>query len=71
VRGSASVPARFYVLLALVLVGLSAGYAALVLYSASWPAAAALRPLYSSLYDWQPRGYTAGEFAGLRLPVIE
>jgi len=42
--------------------GLSAGYAALVLYSASWPAVAALR----DFYDWHPRAYTAGEFWGLR-----
>ncbi|MGI4762178.1 MAG: hypothetical protein ACRYF0_15830 [Janthinobacterium lividum] len=41
---------------------LSAGYAALVLYSASWPAAAALR----TSSDWQPRAYTAGEFYTLR-----
>jgi hypothetical protein len=59
----APLPARFYGLLALAVVGLSAGYAALVLYSASWPEAAALR----DFYDWQPRAYTAGEFAGLRL----
>ena len=53
---------RFYALLALVVVGLSAGYAALVLYSASWPEAAGLR----TLYDWQPRAYSAAEFGGLR-----
>jgi hypothetical protein len=69
VRGPAPVPARFYGLLALAVLGLSAGYAALVLYSASWPAAAALRPLYSALYDWRPRAYTAGGFAGLRLAL--
>jgi hypothetical protein len=58
----AAVPLRFYGLLALAVVGLSAGYAALVLYSASWPEAAALR----TYYDWQPRAYVAAEFAGLR-----
>ena len=60
--GPAPPPAGFYGLLALLVVGLSAGYAALVLYSASWPEAAALR----HYYDWQPRAYTAGEFASLR-----
>jgi len=58
----AGVPARFYALLALVVVGLSAGYAALVLYSASWPEAAALR----DFYIWRPRAYTAAEFGALR-----
>jgi hypothetical protein len=48
--------------LAALLLGLSAGYAALVLYSASWPEAAALRPYY----DWQPRPYTQAEFLGWR-----
>ena len=59
---------RFYASLGLAVVGLSAGYAALVLYSASWPEAAALRELYTSpfLFDWRPRAYTAGEFWGLR-----
>ena len=52
----------FYGLLALAGLGLSAGYAALVLYSASWPEAAALR----DFYDWHPRAYTAGEFERLR-----
>lgn len=62
-------PVRFYGLLALAVVGLSAGYAALVLYSASWPEAAAIRQLYATatLYDWRPRAYTAGEFRDLRL----
>lgn len=57
-----AVTPRFYALLALAVVGLGAGYAALVLYSASWPEAAALR----DFYDWHPRAYSAGEFAGLR-----
>jgi hypothetical protein len=53
---------RFWIVLGLGLLGLSAGYAALVLYSASWPEAAALR----AYYDWQPRSYTHGEYEGLR-----
>ena len=53
---------RFYALLALVVVSLSAGYAALVLYSATWPEAASL----CTLYDWQPRAYSAAEFGTLR-----
>ncbi len=57
-----AVAPRFYALLALTVVGLGAGYAALVLYSASWPEAAALR----DFYDWHPRAYSGGEFAGLR-----
>jgi hypothetical protein len=48
--------------LAALLLGLSAGYAALVLYSASWPEASALR----AYYDWQPRSYTHAEYEGLR-----
>jgi hypothetical protein len=52
----------FYGLLALLVVGWSAAYAALVLYSASWPEAAALR----DFHQWEPRGYTAGEFGALR-----
>ena len=58
----AGVPPRFYALLALVVVSLSAGYAALVLYSSSWPEAAALR----DFYIWRPRAYSAAEFGGLR-----
>ncbi|MDO7886297.1 hypothetical protein [Hymenobacter cheonanensis] len=52
----------FYALLALGLLGLSAGYAALVLYSARWPEVAALR----DFYIWRPRAYSAAEFWGLR-----
>jgi hypothetical protein len=55
-------PGLFYGLLGLVVVAGCAGYAALVLYSASWPEAAALRDFYS----WQPRAYTAPEFSALR-----
>ena len=48
----------------LVLLGLAgcAGYAALVLYSASWPEAAGLR----QFYQWEPRAYTAAGFGALR-----
>lgn len=53
---------RFYWLLACLVLAACAGYAALVLYSASWPAAAGLRPLY----NWSPRAYTVAEFWGLR-----
>ncbi|MDO7886296.1 hypothetical protein [Hymenobacter cheonanensis] len=53
---------RFWALLALGIIGLSAGYAALVLYSASWPEAAALR----AYYEWRPRRCTPGEYEGLR-----
>ena len=53
---------RFYVLLGLGLVASCAGYAALVLYSASWPEALALR----AHFDWQPRALSAPEFWGLR-----
>ncbi len=57
-----AVTPRYYALLALAVVGLGAGYAALVLYSASWPEAAALR----DFYPWHPRAYSAAEFTGLR-----
>lgn len=57
-----AVTPRFYALLALAVGGLGAGYAALVLYSATWPEAAALR----DFYDWHPRAYSAGELVGLR-----
>lgn len=57
-----AVTPRFYALLALAVGGLGAGYAALVLYSANWPEAAALR----DFYDWHPRAYSAGEFLGWR-----
>jgi len=53
---------RFSWMLALATVAGCAGYAALVLYSASWPEAAALR----QFYRWQPRAYTAAEFGTLR-----
>jgi len=53
---------RFYWMLALATVAGCAGYAALVLYSAGWPEAAALR----QFYRWQPRAYTAAEFTMLR-----
>ncbi|MGI4762180.1 MAG: hypothetical protein ACRYF0_15840 [Janthinobacterium lividum] len=52
----------FWALLALGIGSLSAGYAALVLYSASWPEVAALR----DFYIWRPRAYTVAEFEGLR-----
>ena len=55
-------PGLFYGLLMLGVVAGCAGYAALVLYSASWPEAAALR----DFYIWRPRAYTAAEFVGLR-----
>jgi hypothetical protein len=58
----ASLPAVFYALLALGVLSLSAGYAALVLYSASWPEAEALR----DFYIWRPRAFTAAEFVVLR-----
>jgi hypothetical protein len=54
---------RFWLLLALSVVGACAAYAALVLYSASWPEVVALR----TRYDWQPRPCTAAEYAGLRV----
>lgn len=54
--------ARGVLLLALVVLAASAGYAALVLYSASWPEAAGLR----QLYDEPLRTPTAAEFTGLR-----
>ncbi len=53
---------RFVVLLTFGVVALSAGYAALVLYSASWPEAVALR----QFYHWAPRAYTVAEFSGVR-----
>ncbi|QKG56429.1 hypothetical protein GKZ68_07160 [Hymenobacter sp. BRD128] len=55
-------PLLFYALLGLGVVGGCAACAALVLYSASWPEAAALR----DFYPWEPRAYTAAEFTGLR-----
>ncbi|WP_460583327.1 hypothetical protein [Hymenobacter arcticus] len=43
-----------------------AGYAALVLYSASWAEAAGLR----QFYQWEPRAYTAAGFASLRWALL-
>jgi hypothetical protein len=53
---------RFWIVLGLGLVAGCSGYAALVLYSASWPEAAALR----ARFDWQPRAFSASEFWGVR-----
>ena len=50
-------------LLGLLLAGCG-GYAALVLSTASWPEAAALRTIY---FDWNPRPYTAAELVHLRV----
>ena len=50
------------VALALLVVGATAGYAALVLAAASWPEVAALR----DFYDWQPRAFTEAELGTLR-----
>ncbi|MDJ0365828.1 hypothetical protein QMK33_11755 [Hymenobacter sp. H14-R3] len=55
-------PGRGLLLLACVVLAACAGYAALVLYSASWPEAAGLR----QFYHWAPRAYTVAEFLGLR-----
>ncbi|MBO2030781.1 hypothetical protein J4D99_05200 [Siccationidurans ginsengisoli] len=55
-------PVIFYAVCGVGIVGSCAAYAALVLYSASWPEAAALRTFYA----WEPRAYTAAEFAALR-----
>jgi len=55
---------RFFGLLAGVVVAGCAGYAALVLQTATAPAAVALRATYP--YDWAARAYTAAEFTALR-----
>ncbi len=57
---------RFYGVLTLAVLAACAGYAALVLYSASWPEAAGLR----QFYHWAPRAYTAAEFTGLRRALL-
>ena len=62
VAGPAGSQSTFGGWLAALLLGLSAGYAALVLYSASWPEVVALR----AYYDWRPRPATAAEFERLR-----
>ena len=54
--------ARFYGIFWLLLLAGCAGYAALVLYSATWPEVAALR----EFYHWRPRRYTEAEFHALR-----
>lgn len=55
--------ALFWGLLSLGLLAGCAGYSALVLATASWPEAAALRQFY---HHWHPRAYTEAEFLGLR-----
>ena len=60
------VAGRFMALLVLGILGNCAAYAALVLYSASWPEAAALR----TYHDWQPRPYTQPEYTGLRQSLV-
>lgn len=57
---------RFYLLLALGVVAACAGYAALVLYTGSWPEVAALR----SFYVWHPRACTEAEFSALRRGLV-
>lgn len=57
-------PGRFFVLLGLCLVAGCAGYAALVLQTATGPAAVALRSTYP--YEWGGRSYTAAGFVDLR-----
>ncbi|MGI4874522.1 MAG: hypothetical protein ACRYFX_25475 [Janthinobacterium lividum] len=53
---------RFYFLLALLLVASGAGFAALVLSSASYAEVAA----FGSVYGWQPQAFTATTYQGLR-----
>ncbi len=68
--GSGSSPqsgaGRGAALLGLLVLAACAGYAALVLYSASWPEAVEMR----KLYDWTPRPGTAAEFTGLRRALL-
>ncbi len=60
---SASVPGGlFFGLLSLGSLAVCAALAAGLLYSADWPAVAALR----EAYHWQPRAYSRAEFEGLR-----
>lgn len=57
-------PSRFWLLLSLLVVAGCAGYAALVLHTATGAQVRALRTTYP--YAWQGRGYTLAEFIALR-----